>query len=356
MRIGIYDPYLRGLEGGEKYMLTIASCLSKSHNVSVFWDEKLILDRASEKFAIDLKKVGLDKNFFSADFNTFQRIKELRKYDRIIFLSDGSIPFIFSKKLILHFQFPVEWISPSLKTKFKLSRVKKIICNSYFTKFYIDNKFNVNSVVLYPPVEIKYDNKIKKENIILHMGRFGRTIEGANYKKQDVMIKTFCQMIDDGLKDWRFVLVVGVKEEDEVRFQSLKKMATGYPIEFIKNPTNSKLWENYSKAKIYWHASGFGEDLKKHPEYAEHFGISTVEAMGAGCVPIVINEGGQKEIVEDNKSGFLWNSLEQLKKQTSELIKDGDLWERLSKGSKKRAEIFSGNRFCREINEIIDEK
>lgn len=355
MKIGIFDPYLGGLEGGEKYMLTIASCLSKNHKVSVFWDDRKILDKAGEKFIIDLGNVDIKKNIFSPTVNTFQRLKQFEEYERIIFLSDGSIPFVLSKKLILHFQFPLEWVNPSLKTKFKLFRVKKIICNSCFTKSYIDNKFNVNSTVLYPPVEIKYDSKIQKENIILHVGRFGRTIEGANYKKQDVMIKAFCEMVDKELENWKFVLIVGVKKEDGERFNNLKKMADGYPIELVKNPSNSKLWELYSKAKIYWHATGFGEDLEKHPEYAEHFGISTVEAMGAGAVPVVINAGGQKEIVEDGKNGFLWNTLDQLEDRTRNLIKDEKLWERLSQGAKQQAAFFSGDRFCREIREIINE-
>ena len=130
MRIGIYSPYLGGLEGGEKYMLTIASCLSKNHNISVFWNDKSILDRAFEKFAISLKSIKLIDNIFSNDTNFFQRIKQIQSFDRIIFLSDGSIPFSFSKKFILHFQFPVEWVKTSLKTSFKLSKVRKVICNS----------------------------------------------------------------------------------------------------------------------------------------------------------------------------------------------------------------------------------
>ena len=77
---------------------------------------------------------------------------------------------------------------------------------------------------------------------------------------------------------------------------------------FLKDILNE-----YKLAKIYWHASGFGEDLETHPEKAEHFGITTVEAMINGLVPIVIDAGGQKEIVvqdrwvfmEDQKNYFL---------------------------------------------------
>ena len=39
MRIGIYDPYLDTLSGGEKYMLSAASCLAKEHKVFIFWDK-----------------------------------------------------------------------------------------------------------------------------------------------------------------------------------------------------------------------------------------------------------------------------------------------------------------------------
>ena len=40
MRIGVFDPYLDDLGGGEKYMMSVASCLSKKHDVTVFWDRK----------------------------------------------------------------------------------------------------------------------------------------------------------------------------------------------------------------------------------------------------------------------------------------------------------------------------
>ena len=78
---------------------------------------------------------------------------------------------------------------------------------------------------------------------------------------------------------------LSVNPDEEELFSQFRKSAEGFPIEFLVNKKNDELWGIYSKAKIYWHASGFGEDLEAHPEFAEHFGISTVEAMGAGAVP-----------------------------------------------------------------------
>ena len=42
-----------------------------------------------------------------------------------------------------------------------------------------------------------------------------------------------------------------------------------------------------------------GEDAERHPERFEHFGISVVEAMAAGAVPLVFGAAGPGEIVQD---------------------------------------------------------
>lgn len=356
MKIGIFTPYLNSLSGGEKYILTAAECLSSKHEVFIFWDPRFepeIKKKTFEKLGINLSAVKFTNNIFNRGVSFFSRLFFSRTYDYIIFLSDGSIPFVLSN-LIIHFQFPVEWVNTkSLKTKIKFFNIKNVICNSSFTKSYIDKKFGIKSVILYPPAFIVKAKTKQKGKIILHVGRFGTNIEGANFKKQDVMIDTFKEMIRRGLKGWRFVLVVSFKKEDEDNLGKLKKKAQGLPVEFIENPNNSALQTEYGRAQIYWHATGFGEDLIRHPERAEHFGIATVEAMGAGAVPVVINAGGQKEIVEDGKSGFLWNTLEELQEKTLQLIHNEGLWQELSKASKERAKFFSERRFCEELEKII---
>lgn len=351
MKIGIYDPYLDDTGGGEKYMMTIAQCLSKDNDITVFWDNKEDLIKVADRFSLDFSKVKFSHNIFSSRTGFLKRAFETRSYDILIILSDGSIPIVFSKKLFIHFQQPIPNSKISFKTKLKIKKISKVFCNSYFTKDFIDKSFGVNSEVIYPPVYFNI-KAIKKENIILHVGRF-RTQGSSDFKKQQVMIDAFKKMIDKGFKGWEFVLAVSVKDEDKNTFEKIVNSAKSYPIKFFINKSNIDLWTLYSKAKVYWHASGFGEDLEKHPEFAEHFGISTVEAMGAGAVPVVFNGGGQKEIVEDSISGFLWNSMEELESKTLMLTKDNKTLEELSKGAIKRAKVFSGNRFCSEITTLI---
>jgi len=356
MKIGLYDPYLDTLSGGEKYILSVASCLSSQHEVFIFWDkdkEVSIKQTAFKKLGIDLSSVKFYKNIFSKDTSLMSRFFDSRKFDAIVYLSDGSIPFLWTK-LFLHFQFPIEWVDgKSIKTRIKLFFVKKIFCNSYFTKNFIDKKLNVESEVLYPLVDLRTIKDMKKENVILHVGRFDVDFHESNFKKQDVMINIFKKMVDKGLKNWEFKLIVGVKDKDKEKLNKLRKMSGGYSIELMENISNKELWEYYSKAKIYWHATGYGEDLQKYPEKAEHFGISTVEAMGAGCVPVVFNAGGQKEIVENDKNGYLCNNIEDFIAKTNGLIKEEKLLKKMSIASIKRSEMFSGNRFCNELEKII---
>jgi glycosyltransferase involved in cell wall biosynthesis len=358
VRIGIYNPYLDTLGGGEKYMLTAASCLSQSHEISVFWDSDDILKTAEKKFNINLSKVFLARNIFSLDTSLIKRLIDTRAYDAIFFLSDGSIPLV-SCDLYVHFQFPVEWINvDSFVMQQKIKKIKKIICNSLYTKKYIDLKFKKDSILVYPPTYFKSDfptvNLENKKNYILSVGRYNKFTNGTSFKKQELMISVFKEMIDKKkLKDWKLHLVISYAQKDLENIQKIKDSVKNYPIEILENVSHDTLQEEYSQAKIYWHAAGFGEDLITHPQRAEHFGITTVEAMINGAVPVVIDAGGQKETVADGQNGYLWISTDDLINKTVALIEDNTLMQRLSKKAVKDAHHFSTDKFCENINKVF---
>lgn len=358
MKIGIFSPYLSSLAGGEKYMLGIAECLSHHHQVDIFWDpaeRDVIKKQTKERLGIDLSKITFSENIFARNYSFFNRFFQSRSYDFIVVLSDGSIPFVGSK-LIIHFQSPMEWVDgTSWKTKIKISRVHKVICNSEYTKKYIDRTFGMKSDVIYPPATILREKIEGKENIILNVGRFGINWAGSSFKKQEVLIDVFKKMVDEGFKNWKLFLVVSVTEEHKGEFEELKKSSKKYPIEFFENLSSLQLETIYKRSKIYWHAAGFGEDLERFPDRAEHFGIATVEAMSAEAVPIVINSGGQNEIVEDGKSGFLWNTILELQEITKRVSKDQRLWKKISCEASQRAKKFDKKTFCEGVNKILHE-
>ncbi|MCL4382905.1 MAG: glycosyltransferase family 4 protein [Patescibacteria group bacterium] len=349
MKIGIFDPYLDSLGGGERYVLTLAEHLSENHLVRIFWDEEEIKERIKERLAINLDKAEFYRNVFSKRLNLWQKLRMTSQYDLIFILSDGSLPTTLAKKNILHFQRPFTKIkTQSLTDRVKLSRYQKIICNSFFTKNYIDQEYRVNSSVVYPPVDVGQFKPQEKENLIVSVGRFSKD---AGKKQKEMII--FFKKLHQILGGWELYLIGGLLEQDMAYFNEIKQLAKGFPVKLFPNEPFANLKKHYSQAKIYWHAAGFNEDEKNNPAGMEHFGISTVEAMASGCVPLVYDAGGQKEIVNDRVSGFLWQNEKELIDQTLAVAQDEDLRIKMAKEGIKRAEDFSREVFLRRMDEII---
>jgi len=76
----------------------------------------------------------------------------------------------------------------NLINKMKFIRIEKVICNSFFTKKFVDIEYGINSIVIYPPVDVVKIKPKRKENIILSVGRFSQLTQA---KRQDVLIRTF---------------------------------------------------------------------------------------------------------------------------------------------------------------------
>lgn len=128
MKIGIYDPYLDTLGGGEKYILDIGNYFSQGNEVHLFWDNKGILNKAKERFGKDFSCLKVVNNIFTSK-SVLSKISTAN-YDAIFYISDGSVPLLFSKKNFLIFQFPVNWVKTNYLTKLKLKKINKILCYS----------------------------------------------------------------------------------------------------------------------------------------------------------------------------------------------------------------------------------
>lgn len=343
MKIGFYNPYLDNPSGGERYTLALAAHWSKEHDVFIFWDDTSIFHKALERLNIDLSKTKIVQNVFRGT-NVFKKISTSLQYDLIFFLSDGSIPTTFAKYNLLHFQVPFSEVAYN---PFKLSRYQFVVCNSRFTQNHLDRRVRNKTIVIYPPVrQIPQEAKVKKGKIILSVGRFAGY---RNAKKQDVMIDAFRQ-VESNIPDWKLVLVGGLMESDRGYFRQLKEQSKNHRIELLSNVGYEELVKLYQQSPIYWHAAGFGE---ADPTLMEHFGISTVEAMSAGAIPIVFAGGGQTEIIEDGKTGFLWQTVEELINNTSEVAGNIDKYEEVRRSAMKRFRDFSEEKFTKKFDELI---
>ena len=340
-KAAIVNPYLDTLGGGERYTLTFAKVLVDSGwKVDLEWKNIEIKKDLESRFGMDLENIEVVND-----------VKRGDGYDLCFWVSDGSIPTLRARKNFLHFQVPFHDVNgSSLLNKMKLFRINKIVCNSLFTKKVIDKEYGVDSMIIYPPVSIEEIKPKRKENLILSVGRFSQLKQS---KRQDILIKAFKKIVDEGTKDWKLIVAGGIEVGVDDYLNKLEKTAEDYPIEIIKSPDFRTLKELYGKAKIFWSASGFEESEEKNPEKVEHFGITVVEAMSAGGVPIIFSAGGHKEIIQNNVNGFLWNSVYELIKKTRTLIDNKSLLRSISQKSRDDSQKFSNERFKKEFLALL---
>jgi len=303
-----------------------------------------MVNTATNRFHLDLSRVKIVPNSFGHD-HIFKKLLESASYDLIFFLSDGSVPTSLAKRNILHFQVPFSHVSMH---PWKAMRYQQIVVNSEFTKNNLDTDIKIPITVIYPPVDIEGFRSGKKSKTILSVGRFS-SLYGA--KKQDILIHSFKEMYKKKIcPGWRLVLAGGCLASDSAYLKELQDMAKGYPIEFQINCSYDVLRGLYEESQMYWHAAGYGETK---PEHMEHFGITTVEAMAAGCIPIVYKGGGQTEIVQHGKNGYLWTEEKELMEITLRVLKDKKGLKDIQEEAKRSASSFSKDIFDQHIDALL---
>lgn len=230
----------------------------------------------------------------------------------------------------------------------------RVLGNSMYTSHWIAERWGCAALTHYPPVELR-DPAAGKERIILSVGRFFAE-ESGHCKQQLRLVEAFKRMVHDGLSGWRLVLIGAADSAHRDYALEVRRAAAGEPIDVLLNADFNTLNEQLKCASIYWHATGLGADLREYPERAEHFGISVVEAMSTGAIPVVFSTGGPVEVVEHGVSGFHFSSIDELITLTREIIDaPREKRETLRRASAKRARNFSTERFSSELLFHVDE-
>jgi glycosyltransferase involved in cell wall biosynthesis len=341
MKIAFYSPYWQTMGGGEKYLFDIACCFPEDEIIFLSEDRE-VLRKAEERFDFNPKNIKNITDFKKENGKIDKNI--VRHMDLFFYQCDGSLFFGPAKKNILLIQSPAHTPKFSWLNKLKSLTWQKIVCNSDFTAHFIRQKLLMNPVLLNPAI-LPMPPLLKK-NVILAVGRF---FPHLHSKKQEVLIEVFKQMNPES---YRLILVGAVAESDRDYLNKLKEQAKDYPIDFYENASLSKIKELYGEAKIFWHAAGFGEDLVRFPERAEHFGISTIEAISAGCYPLVFKAGGQIGILGTHDE-FYWMTKEELMSKTMEAINNEKLLISNLEKIKNIPRQYSFENFKKKLHEII---
>ena len=382
LTVGVYDLYWSTLGGGEQVDGSIAQVLAADHDVTLLGPRPVDVDATAQRLGVDLSACGYrrvdddaDASAASADFDLFingtylskalnhaplgyyyvhfpgerrTRLDQLRSRAGVAGVRALSIPPRLPQRLNevrAAFDRRVE------RVEF-LPTYTRYLANSQFTAGWIEQLWGTPSDVLYPPVRPSVVPG-EKQPLILVLGRFFDPSYGHS-KKQHELLATFADLHRSGrLPGWRMAIVGGCDAANRDYALQVRRDAIGLPVDVHVNAAGHVVERLLSEASLYWHGAGLGEDAERHPERFEHFGISVVEAMAAGAVPLVFGAAGPAEIVRDRVDGVQWRTLDQLAMASVELATDETRRAAMSRSAVERAGDFSAAAFRSRLSDLL---
>jgi glycosyltransferase involved in cell wall biosynthesis len=336
----IFNPYLPVLGGGERYTYFIAQAASETNEVVIGGPRVEDARLSALGFDTSIPRMELTLRDFSA---------ASAEFDSVFYLTNEIPRQSRAKKSVLIVQFPYEkpasLFQPRqfIRQHRNLASYDQIIVYSRYSQEWTWKRWRVRSEIVAPPVTLGSYDATKKQPIILAVGRF---FVGGHSKRQDVLIDAFIELEKRCDSSWQLVLVGGCYDDPVSKkyLADLRQKISGHRIAIYEGLSAGELAELYQSATFFWHATGFGRSPDE-PQNAEHFGMTTVEAMSYGAVPLVYADGGQPELV-DETCGRLWHSVDELVSQTFALIAQPELRQRAAAASVTAAEKYSFDIFA----------
>lgn len=206
----------------------------------------------------------------------------------------------------------------------KISRIGLVLAISEYSKSHLDSRWNRPSVVVYPSCNMVFPRK--KQDIVI-------TVARAIPEKRLELFWDVARLVPN--YEFRMLLTTDPGRASYFTQLAAQKPQNG---QIVTNPRKHEYDQHMGEAKVYLHLMR-----------GEHFGITIVEAMSAGCMPIVHNSGGPKEIVGTD-IGFIWNSVEEL----PGLIRSA-MGQSPCDDCVRRAELFSSRRFEENLSSVFSQ-
>jgi len=214
----------------------------------------------------------------------------------------------------------------------RVRRVGVLLSVSDFTRGFVEKKWGRDSTTIYPPCPVEAFSELSKvqrrEDLVVTVGRI-------------VPEKRFHLFVELAriVPKTRFVAIGSLSDVASTYYDRLKRTAPEN-VSFVLSPLR-KVRGLLGRAMAYVHCAE-----------NEHFGITIVEAMAAGCVPIVHDSGGPREIVTSDV-GFRWSDLSTASRQIAMLAENDDLRRGFSAASSARAKQFRPEVFESEMTRVL---
>lgn len=316
IRAGIYTPFKINPGGGENYILSILAVIGQSCHAC------LITPSYVSRYRVVMVAEQLGISLPPFDIMTEEDALH-NSFDIMISIGNTIIPEkIFDAKTFYYlcqFPFPLHY------TCYHANRqdfgIEKYICYSEYSKCEIEKEISkyrlkpTDIEIVNPPARVSNisdDELLSSKEEVLSFVTVGRFIIHGHRKNQDKILEALLDVSKRRrLKAWIYG-ALGPGEKDRRFYQDILERNTNPDIIIDANVSNEAIRDAYKCSHFYIHAAGLDTALGIKNSESEHFGISLVEAMSFGCVPIVFGHGGPKEILDGCGVGFQYQSLSEL--------------------------------------------
>lgn len=317
MKILVVHPYLSDIGGAEQVLINVLEALvEQKHEVLVLGElpKKHGFEKVASLPITQIPYESISSRFKLKRFQAYQKLifkhdairnklsKQIGSVDLEINTQDPTFFMGVGKKQVAYIHFPENitrlmeggnrrfkqfwklfYLPVKLRLRQRVRHANLLMCNSKYTKAAIKRYWNMDSIVVYPPVNVTDFQPASKENFVVSVGRFVPT------KRYEVIVEVAKKM-----PNLKFI-IIGRRRPGDTYYE---KIVAKKPVnlQIIDDATRDEIISKLGRAKIYLHAM-----------IGEHFGISIVEAMAAGCIPVVHNSGGPKEAM--GPYGYTYNNI-----------------------------------------------
>jgi GT2 family glycosyltransferase/glycosyltransferase involved in cell wall biosynthesis len=311
----VYTPFPIAPGGGERYLFSAARSLARTHDVVICTDS--IVSTARVRFACHALGIAP----FAFRVATFAEAVSWRERPDITFVMGNeiipAIPAI-GRTNLYHLQFPFPWLTVGVLDFERLTRFDAIVVNSDFTVDWTRRRLAEAGVRGAPDV-VKIHPAIRRPSRPrrasageLRVVTVGRFFVGGHSKRQDVFLDILQQVRSGHGCPITGVIVGSIHDSDEARayHASVEHKAEAMGgVRLIREASRGELEQELAEADIYLHCAGYDVAVAAQPQCVEHFGISLVEAIAAGCYPLAYHAGGPIEIIERAGVGKTYGSI-----------------------------------------------
>ncbi len=219
-------------------------------------------------------------------------------------------------------------------------QIEQIATNSNTTKARIMKYYGRDAAVINPGLEIKDFTYEGDEKYFFYPSRI------VINKRQDYVISAFNQFVKK-TKSTKYKLVIaGTLSKDpehQKYFDKLKAMSKGLNVVFKTNVDDVALKKLYSNATAVLFAA-----------INEDYGFIPIEAMASSKPIISVNEGGPKETIINDKTGFLVGSPSEMAEKMAYIVQNKSAAEKMGKAGRKLVEEkYSWEAFFSKLDPII---